>query len=227
MNSKIACSLIVMPFLFSTAALSGYLVKQFSSGICHAPDSSYYSRIKSFTPFDTLEKCLASGGWLPKGYSPSSTISDGGDYSRDKFGHAWADIDKDCQITRQEVLISMSTNPVRYADDKQCRVTFGRWISMYSGEVIFDASTMDVDHIVPLKWAWERGADKWSTEKREQFANDPANLVAVEATLNRSKGAKGLDEWLPPANQEQYKARFNRVLIKYGLPKSQAGLIRR
>lgn len=71
--------------------------------------------------------------------------------------------------------------------------------------------------MVPLKWAWDHGADKWSQEKREQFANDRVNLVAVEASLNRSKGAKGLDEWLPPANQEQYKARFKRILLKYGL----------
>lgn len=88
---------------------------------------------------------------------------------------------------------------------------------MYSGEVIFDASKIDIDHIVPLKWAWDHGASEWSREKRKQFANDPINLVAVEARLNRQKGAKGLDEWLPPKNVEQYKARFKRVLVKYGL----------
>lgn len=211
-------SLVAAAMLASSLAISAP-IKQSSSGICHAPDSSYYSRTTSFTVFDTLEKCLAAGGKLPKGYNPSSTASNDSEYSRDKFGHGWADIDKDCQNTRQEVLISMSTNSVRYADDKQCRVTFGRWISMYSGEVIFDASTMDIDHVVPLKWAWDHGADKWTEEKREQFANDPVNLVAVEASLNRSKGAKGLDEWLPPANQEQYKARFNRILLKYELGK--------
>jgi hypothetical protein len=27
--------------------------------------------------------------------------------------------------------------------------------------------------------------------KREQFANDPVNLFAVEARVNRQKGAKG------------------------------------
>ncbi|WP_067222775.1 HNH endonuclease family protein [Marinomonas gallaica] len=96
-------------------------------------------------------------------------------------------------------------------------VNFGRWISMYSGEVIFDASKLDIDHVVPLKWAWEHGAMFWSKAKRKEFANAPVNLVAVEASLYRQKGAKGLDEWLPPKNQEQYKARFQRVALKYGL----------
>ncbi|WP_407695840.1 GmrSD restriction endonuclease domain-containing protein [Shewanella avicenniae] len=65
--------------------------------------------------------------------------------------------------------------------------------------------------------AWQHGADKWSQDRREQFANDQRNLVAVEASLNRSKGDKGLDEWLPPANQCQYIARFLRVLKQYQL----------
>ena len=41
-------------------------VKKSSSGICHAPDSSYYSRTKKFTPYQTLDECLKSGGRLPK-----------------------------------------------------------------------------------------------------------------------------------------------------------------
>ncbi|WP_425641387.1 HNH endonuclease family protein [Marinomonas gallaica] len=207
--------LVIALALFSSLA-NAEVVKQSKSGICHDASSSYYSRTKIFTSFDTLEGCLAAGGKLPKGHSSAAKNKTEVGYSRDKFGHGWDDADRDCQNTRQEVLISMSTNPVRFADEKQCRVTFGRWISTYSGEVIFDASTMDIDHVVPLKWAWDHGADKWSQEKREQFANDPVNLVAVEASLNRSKGAKGLDEWLPPANQEQYKARFKRILLKYG-----------
>ncbi|MEL0621772.1 HNH endonuclease family protein [Marinomonas arenicola] len=146
-----------------------------------------------------------------------NALADGAKYKRSEFGSGWADVDRDCQNTRQELLISMSTVPVQFKTGKQCRVIYGRWISMYSGKVFLDASKLDIDHIVPLKWAWDHGANKWSKEKRRQFANDPINLVAVEARLNRQKGAKGLDEWLPPKNVEQYKARFKRVLIKYGL----------
>lgn len=196
-------------------------VKKSKSSICHAPGTEYYSRTKNFTPYDTIDQCLASGGRLPKGQSntpqlkPKVTLGTSAKYSRNEFGRGWADEDKDCQNTRQEILISLSTAPVRFSDDRECRVTFGRWISMYSGEVIFDASKLDIDHIVPLKWAWDHGANEWSKEKREKFANDPVNLVAVEASLNRQKGAKGLDEWLPPKNQTQYKAKFERIWKVY------------
>ncbi|MGK0235384.1 MAG: hypothetical protein ACI9EK_001920 [Psychroserpens sp.] len=54
-------------------------------------------------------------------------------------------------------------------------------------------------------------------DKRFKFANDPANLLSVEARLNRQKGAKGLDKWLPPKNQCQYIVRFVRVYKTYGL----------
>ncbi|WP_212652715.1 HNH endonuclease family protein [Marinomonas sp. CT5] len=215
--------LIVILLVLSASSQASEIVKKSKSAICHTPGSQYYSRTKNFTSYDTLDQCLASGGRLPKGQSytsqskPKVVSETPTKYSRDEFGRGWADEDKDCQNTRQEILISLSTAPVRFSDDRECRVTFGRWISMYSGEVIFDASKIDIDHIVPLKWAWDNGADKWSKEKREQFANDPVNLVAVEASLNRQKGAKGLDEWQPPKNQTQYKARYERVLKKYGI----------
>ena len=41
-------------------------VKKSKSGICHDTTSSYYKRTKHFTPYETLEECLASGGRLPK-----------------------------------------------------------------------------------------------------------------------------------------------------------------
>ena len=45
---------------------------------------------------------------------------------------------------------------------------------------------MGTKHVVPLKWAWDHGADTWSRDKREKFANDPVNLWSVELSLNRS-----------------------------------------
>mgnify|MGYP001563905981 CR=1 FL=1 len=40
-------------------------VKMSDSGICHEPGSTYYSRTKKYTPYDTLEECLDDGGRLP------------------------------------------------------------------------------------------------------------------------------------------------------------------
>ena len=93
----------------------------------------------------------------------------------------------------------------------------GRWISPFTNRVIQNAFDIDIDHVVPLAWAWERGAKKWSREQREKFANDLRNLWPVEASLNRSKGAKGPDEWLPPNGQCGYVARFYRIVKQYRL----------
>jgi len=193
------------------------LVKKSSSGLCHPPASSYYDRTDNFTAFSSVEACLQSGGRLPKGLNLASDSSTADEYARSHFGHGWADTDSDCRNSRMEALIEQSTSPVRFASRKQCRVVSGRWISPFTGNVIHDASQVDVDHVVPLKWAWERGADQWPQAKRERFANDPVNLWSVEASLNRQKGAKGPDEWMPPYGQCQYTSRFLRISKMYDL----------
>ena len=78
---------------------------------------------------------------------------------------------------------------------------------------------LDLDHIVPLKFAHGHGGDKWSRERKQAFANDLDNLILVQASLNRQKGAKGLDEWLPPNHlyRCEFINRFNAVIDKYGL----------
>lgn len=221
----LVCTGLFLVFFALTAHSA--VVKKASSGICHPEDSSYYSRIKNYTSYQSLDACLESGGRLPKNYSSASKADRGSNkgYSRSKFGHGWSDMDGDCQDSRQETLIAQSTAPVRFESNDKCRVASGRWISPFTGKVIHDPSAMDIDHVVPLKWAWKRGADKWSDQKREQFANDPANLISVELSLNRQKGAKGPDEWLPPANQCEYVLRFIRIVKKYGL-QEPAGLSR-
>jgi len=209
--------------LFSTSLAHADLVKKSNSGFCHPPHSSWYGRTKSYIPFDSLKGCLASGGALPKGVSIGSSVGgqdesqQGRGYERSAFGHGWDDADGDCQNTRAEVLIATSTTEVRFADDKRCRVVTGRWISPFTGKVIQNSNRIDIDHVVPLEWAWERGGDSWNRAKRERFGNDPVNLWPVELSLNRSKGAKGPDEWLPPAGQCGCVARFVRIVKQYGL----------
>ncbi|MFL7013675.1 HNH endonuclease family protein [Enterovibrio norvegicus] len=206
----------IFTFLLSLTALNLYaaelVVKKSKNGICHDTQSSSYSRTKQFTAFDTLEACLNSGGRTPLDKSAKESS---GQYSRKEFGSGWADLDKDCQNSRAEQLIKFSSSQVRFKTDRGCSVVSGRWISSFTGETIYQAADIDIDHVVPLRWAWERGADLWNKEQRIQFANDPANLLAVELSLNRQKGAKGLNEWLPPKNQCQYILRFIRVKKQY------------
>jgi hypothetical protein len=216
---------ILIGFSFSHTA-SAAVVKMSNSGLCHPPQSSWYERTKNYQAFASLEACLASDGKLPKGISRAplkgsqKQSSKRQDYERSAFGHGWDDVDGDCQNSRAEALIATSTTQVRFADHKRCRVVAGRWISPFTNRVIQNASDIDIDHVVPLAWAWERGAREWSRDKRERFANDPVNLLPVELTLNRSKGAKGPDQWLPPAGQCGYVARFVRIMKRYDLTPS-------
>ncbi|WP_260312648.1 HNH endonuclease family protein [Marinobacter sp. 3-2] len=143
-------------------------------------------------------------------------------YDRSAFGHGWDDADGDCQDSRAEALIVQSTTQVRFADERRCRVVTGRWISPFTSKIIQNSSEIDIDHVVPLKWAWEHGANTWSREKREKFVNDPVNLWSVELSLNRQKGARGPEEWLPPSGRCQYVSRFFRIVKLYGLRLSQS-----
>lgn len=138
-------------------------------------------------------------------------------YDRSLFGD-WADLDKDCQNTRQELLQELSTGPVRLASNN-CTVDGGKWFDPYTGKTLTNARDIEIDHLVPLKWAWDHGADQWSTSKRVEFANDPANLIAVYGPENQDKSAKGPLEWLPTEQQFQcqYVTRFLRVLKTHGL----------
>lgn len=192
------------------------IVKLSSSGICHDESSSSYNRTRNFKPYPTIKDCLNSGGRLPKGKS-ASTNSAGKEYERKYFGHGWDDSDGDCQNTRHEILIAQNVGNLAYTDSKKCAVKSGKWNSLFTGKTHYSAKDLDIDHIVPLKFAWDHGADKWTNEKRERFANVSANLVAVESSLNRQKGAKDITEWLPPTNQCQYITRFVRLVKEYKL----------
>jgi len=128
-------------------------------------------------------------------FTPASSMIP--EYDRDLWQH-WTDEDGDCQDTRQEILIRDSQVPVGFADAKQCRVQTGRWVCPYTGQVITNPSSVDIDHIVALQDAHVSGAWAWSDFDRRIFANDITHLVATSQNGNRSKGAKGPDEWLPP-----------------------------
>jgi len=142
-------------------------------------------------------------------------------YERDAFGSGWTDSDGDCRNTRMQVLADMSLSPVRY-DDGGCRVVSGRWISEYTGKEIYQASEIDIDHVVALAYAWRQGAYGWTPEARRKFANDSINLRPVESSLNRSKGDSPPSEWLPELNQCSYVSRFFRVVKTYHLELPQA-----
>ena len=187
-----------------------------NSGICHRDgESPYYDRLKYFETHDTFNDCFYYDG---RSRNNDDEIPE---YNRRYFGTGWGDYDNDNFNTRAEVLIEQSLIPVRFREDNESLVDSGRWISIFTNEEMYNANEIDIDHMVSLKWAFSHGAYKWSYEQRHAFANDMRNLAPVEKSLNRSKGAKGPNEWLPPINRCGYMLRFIRIYKSYGLQLSE------
>ena len=137
------------------------------------------------------------------------------EYDRDEWG-GWIDADGDCQNTRAEVLIEESlVEPVLDG----CRVVAGRWLGPWSGLSFEDAAELDIDHHVPLAHAHRTGGSAWDPELKRQFSNDLENLNTMSSSLNRSKGSRGPDEWLPPDETSHcaYAVQWKAVKAKYRL----------
>jgi len=95
-------------------------------------------------------------------------------------GHYWIDSDNDCQNTRHELLLRESLEPVTFRTTSQCRVITGKWYGQYLGVFFAESSDLDLDHIIPLKWAHDHGGWRWSAEDKQRFANDYQNLILVD-----------------------------------------------
>jgi hypothetical protein len=104
-----------------------------------------------------------------------------------------------------------------------CKIGTGKWTSAYDGVVVTNARELDIDHIVPVKEANRSGARAWSTEQRAKFYNDSANLVAVSATSNRSKGDSDPGHWRPPLRAYwcDYAKGYAAVKVRYQLTVDQ------
>ena len=142
-------------------------------------------------------------------------------YSRDQFGQAWFDTDRNGCDTRNDMLRrDLRSKQMKNA----CKVLAGTLApDPYTGTsirfVYGGASEVDIDHVVALSDAWQKGAARWPAGKRLALANDPLNLLAVDPSANRSKGDGDTATWLPPnkAFRCTYVARQVAVKGKYGV----------
>ncbi len=144
-------------------------------------------------------------------------------YARDQFGPAWADTDRNGCDTRNDILRRDLTGASPKPNTRDCVVLTGTLADPYTRtQIRFErggASEVDIDHVVALGNAWVSGAAEWPFKQRLALANDPLNLLAVEAAANRAKSDGDAATWLPAnhAYRCAYVARQIAVKAKYGL----------
>ncbi len=156
----------------------------------------------------------------------------GYDYRREAFGDSWTDDNpapgghNGCD-TRNDILDRDLVDKT-YVSIKRCpdAVATGTLHDPYTNATVAFVrgnqvgAAVQIDHIVPLALAWDLGARNWTDDMRLRFANDPANLLAVEGQANQDKGDQEPATWMPPntAFRCQYAMQFIAVLRGYGLP---------
>lgn len=144
-------------------------------------------------------------------------------YERAEFGRGWAKI-QGCS-TRDIILYRDLTQVTL---EGECKVMRGTLKDPYTGESIsFTRERSDeiqIDHVVALSDAWQKGAQLLTKEQRQQLANDPLELLAVQGKANQAKADSDAASWLPKnkAFRCEYVARQIAVKKKYQLWVTQA-----
>jgi len=157
-------------------------------------------------------------------------------YTRDQFGQAWADTDRNGCDTRNDILTRDMTSIIYKVKTRDCVVVSGTLVDRYSGETINfvrgNVSSMEVqiDHVVALSNAWQTGAFQLTLAQRTALANDPLNLFAVKGKLNLQKSDGDAATWLPPMKSFRcaYVAQQIAVKAKYSLwvvPPEKAAMV--
>jgi hypothetical protein len=143
-------------------------------------------------------------------------------YDRVEFGQRWLDVDRNGCDTRNDILGRDLTDAVRSGS---CRVTTGTLADPYTGKSIAfvrgqgTSELVQIDHVVALSDAWQKGAQQLTADQRASFANDPVNLLAVDGAANAQKGDGDAATWLPA--QKSYRCTYvaAQIAVKaaYGL----------
>lgn len=146
-------------------------------------------------------------------------------YKRTEFYDGWPNING-CSL--RQIIIKRELGDS--AKLNGCDVVSGSFEEPYTGK-FFEATqksdfskNIQIDHVVALSDAWQKGAQYKTKDQRFQLATDPLNLLAVDSSANQQKSDGDAATWLPPNKSFrcQYVARQVSVKFKYGLWVTQA-----
>lgn len=150
-------------------------------------------------------------------------------YQRDAFGSDWVDTDHNGCNQRDDVLLRdavLGTTTVARQGACDHDVLAGTWHDPYTGRTLRfsdlkdlrQAEAIQIDHVVPLAEAWVSGARHWSRSRREVFANDLDELLAVDGPTNMSKGDGDPAAWRPRKGYQcVYARRWTAIKTRYRL----------
>ncbi|MEZ2390108.1 DUF1524 domain-containing protein [bacterium RCC_150] len=150
-------------------------------------------------------------------------------YDREEFGQAWLDVDRNGCDTRNDIL-RRDLKSIEFTVGSTCKIASGELREPYVGETIRfsrgaeSSAAVQIDHVVALGDAWQKGAQQLTAKQRQGLANDPLNLIAVDGPANVKKSASDAASWLP-ANKAfrcHYVARQISVKSAYRLWVTQA-----
>lgn len=210
---------LVSSLLLALAIIAGIYISDHSQVPQDPPSSSGQQKVVTAQDtgyFDTLKTATVGLDSLAvKGRAPKTG------YTRTQFGNGW-EKSGDCD-TRNRILARDLTD-VLY-EVNSCVVLSGTLNDPYTGKIIAfsrgkdTSSLIQIDHVVALSDAWQKGAQLLTPQLRQKLANDGLNLLAVDGPANMNKSDGDAATWLPPNKSVrcQYVARQVSVKLKYTL----------
>lgn len=141
-------------------------------------------------------------------------------YKREEFYKSWPTVDG-CNLRQRIIKREFGDSAVLDG----CIVIAGEYEEPYTGEIKKYTSReeiskgIQIDHVVALSDAWQKGAQYFEAGERYKIATDPLNLLAVDGLANQKKSDGDAATWLPPNKKFrcQYVARQVSVKAKYRL----------
>lgn len=142
-------------------------------------------------------------------------------YTRATFSDGWDTIGT-CDI--RNLILARDMSDVTYVSPT-CKVATGKLLDPYAAMTIEfkrgleTSDDVQIDHVVALSDAWQKGGQQLDYATRHAFANDPLELLAVDGAANQQKGDGDAATWLPSnkAYRCSYVARQIAVKKKYSL----------
>lgn len=226
-RSRQAWGVLAVAAVSALAALSWFFTAgQFAvagpstAGPTEAPvfDSAWMKPVVPVHPVPSGTAISALDGLPVKGRAAKE------DYDRDAFGQAWQDVDRNGCDTRNDIL-RRDLADVVFMDGSQCRVAAGSFHEPYTAALLDfhrgseSSRAVQIDHVVALGDAWQKGAQALTAGERQSLANDPLNLIAADGPANQQKSAGDAATWLPKNKSIRchYVARQISVKAAYGL----------